>query len=549
VSPSLASGVDLDDLPPGTVLLGGKLMLEGTLERGPATTDYSAWQADGTRVAFKLLASRYTSDVHMQLRFQNEAKILASLSDLPFIVKARGLYRVPELGGRWGLVQDLVVGSTLADHLMSGLLPIRSACGVLCDVADALAFLHERGVIHRDIKPSNIMITGDGDTERTMLLGFGDACSSSLGRAAALLGLTQGSQRPGTKEYMAPEQALAMAPTPLCDVYALAVTLFEALIGDIPYAGRKPDDIVTRKCDPRFPSFSIADEFIDFPEALVGLVDAGLQREPERRPSAATFRDRLEDILADLDDPSSEDLSIDPDAPLEPHLRGKTQPTPSPERAHRAIAGTIEDPPAILQRVHHVRTAKLQRQSPNREESPDSPAILQRVHHARTAKLQRKSPNREGPPEPAILQRVHHARTAKLQRKSPNREGPPPPPAPPSNRAPYIEPPQPVDIAHPDPTRRRVEEEQDILEEAALARRRTVRTSVSEVMPTRPPFEFDAPPSPKRTTLPPRPRRLRKRWIGAVAALACVGWVIVSRCSPHPTASARDAAPILGARK
>jgi len=335
-------GVDPDHLPDGTELLGGELVIESRLGRGGGATVYAARKSDGTNVALKILASRHADDVEMRMRFENEAKIAASLSDLPFIVKVHGLHPVPELGGRWSMVQDLVLGPTLSGRLRSGALPPRIACDIIRDVADALAHLHARGVIHRDIKSSNIMCARGDAFERTMILDFGVAYSLRLAGSPATAASKRSDQRPGTKEYMAPEQALGMTPTPLVDLYALAVTLFEAVLGDIPYFGHTAHEIVLRKCNSDLPSFSLANEGTDLPAALVRLVDEGLQREPERRiASAAIFRDRLDEILAEFDVPRTRVRSTEPDRLVELRaVRGRTEPTP--ERDHLAVAGTID---------------------------------------------------------------------------------------------------------------------------------------------------------------------------------------------------------------
>src|SRR5690606_25446655 len=103
---------------------------------------------------------------------------------------------------------------------------------------------------------------------------------------------------PGTKHYMAPEQVLGAKPDPRCDVYALGVTMVEVLSGFLPLNELSPADAARRKCDPNLPSLSIAGSVPGLPQELERVIDATLEREPERRtPSAAMLAEQLDDVL------------------------------------------------------------------------------------------------------------------------------------------------------------------------------------------------------------------------------------------------------------
>src|SRR6202012_848020 len=133
------------------------------------------------------------------------------------------------------LVSELVRGKTLDALLDQGKLSDQEILEVGISLCDALDHAHGQGVIHRDVKPSNVLvptrITGSGD--RAKLTDFGVA--HVVGGDA----LTRTGDVIGTLAYMAPEQADGGEVSPACDLYALAVVLYEALTGVNPLTGRR----------------------------------------------------------------------------------------------------------------------------------------------------------------------------------------------------------------------------------------------------------------------------------------------------------------------
>lgn len=295
--------IDEEVLEEGTRLGGGKYEVLHRLGRGGVALVYLARDAElCTRVALKiLLAKRAEADDYVD-RFLNEVKIAAALPAHPNIVRPYEMGRFAELDDRPFMSMEYAHGPTLGDLIIGQPLDAKKACRLLIDVADALVFLHGRGIIHRDVKPSNIVVTRDGGIERARLLDFGYAFDQASFAAAPQDRLTQIDHRPGTKHYMAPEQARGELPAPSFDVYALAVTLYELLTGNPPYYDHSPKDVVMRKVDPTQPSFSIEGERADLPSELVELVDRGLQRDASNRiASAAEFREGLNYVLTLLD--------------------------------------------------------------------------------------------------------------------------------------------------------------------------------------------------------------------------------------------------------
>jgi eukaryotic-like serine/threonine-protein kinase len=161
----------------------------------------------GREVAIKTLADGVANDAERVARFTREARVLAALNH-PHIGAIYGV----ELGTAAtppALVLEPVEGETLEERLERSALPLVTALDLARQIADAIDFAHERGVIHRDLKPANIKITPDG---RAKILDFGIA--KALGDdgpeglpTATRPAVTREGVAIGTPAYMSPEQA------------------------------------------------------------------------------------------------------------------------------------------------------------------------------------------------------------------------------------------------------------------------------------------------------------------------------------------------------
>src|SRR5262244_2673832 len=116
------------------------------------------WRATDTKlnrdVALKILPEGFAQDSDRMARFQHEARVLASLNH-PGIA---AIYGVEDRA----LVMELVQGPTLAERIAQGPIPLEEALPIAKQIADALEYAHERGVVHRDLKPANIKVSRDG---------------------------------------------------------------------------------------------------------------------------------------------------------------------------------------------------------------------------------------------------------------------------------------------------------------------------------------------------------------------------------------------------
>jgi serine/threonine-protein kinase len=196
--------------------------------RGGMGVVFKARQQGANRVvALKLLRFDPLGGDEQARRFRNEAEIVAQL-DHPHIVP---LYEVGEYAGRVYFSMKLLDGGSLADRLSRFAADPRAAARLVADVARAVHFAHQRGVLHRDLKPGNVLLDGDG---RPLVTDFGLAR-----RVESDSSLTQSGAIVGTPSYMAPEQAAGAkgAATTAADVWGLGAVLYALLTGRPPFRG------------------------------------------------------------------------------------------------------------------------------------------------------------------------------------------------------------------------------------------------------------------------------------------------------------------------
>jgi len=212
--------------------LGSAFALERELGGGGMSRVFLAEErALGRRVVIKMLPPELSSEINAE-RFKREVRLAAQLQH-PHIVP---LLMAGEAGGLLYYTMPFVEGESLRTRLeRQRELPIGEAVKILRDVADALAYAHERGIVHRDIKPGNILL----DRQHAVVTDFGVAkalAAASRGDTDATL--TSSGVVLGTPVYMAPEQALCDPATDhRADLYALGAVAYEMLAGAPPFTG------------------------------------------------------------------------------------------------------------------------------------------------------------------------------------------------------------------------------------------------------------------------------------------------------------------------
>ncbi len=190
------------------------------------------------RVALKFLPEAFAGDPERMVRFEREAKVLASLNH-PNIAAIHGLEQAE---GKRFIVMELVEGETLAQRLNKGALPMDEALVICRQVAEGLEAAHEKGVIHRDLKPANVMIT-EGDKVKILDFGLAKALSDEMQSIDSSHSptITEAMTRPGvilgTAAYMSPEQAKGKAVDKRADIWAFGCILYECLTGKRAFEG------------------------------------------------------------------------------------------------------------------------------------------------------------------------------------------------------------------------------------------------------------------------------------------------------------------------
>jgi Tol biopolymer transport system component len=189
-------------------------------------------------VALKVLPDVFANDTERMARFEREAKLLASLNH-PNIA---AIYGLEESGSTRALVMELVEGPTLAERIAAGPIPLDEALPIAKQIAEALEYAHDHGVIHRDLKPANIKVTAEGAVK---VLDFGlakamgdDVASESLSNSPTLSAMaTRQGVILGTAPYMSPEQARGKAVDKRTDIWAFGAVLYEMLTGRLAFKG------------------------------------------------------------------------------------------------------------------------------------------------------------------------------------------------------------------------------------------------------------------------------------------------------------------------
>jgi len=176
-------------------------------------------------IAIKQLSPQLLNDEHIIARFRQEALALARLSH-PHIVQ---VYDFIEDDGFLWIVMELVTGGELEDQFSdNNPLPQAQALRFAVQMASALNYAHQQGVVHRDFKPANVLITDKGDIKITDF-GIAKLAQSSIH--------TQLNSVMGTPTHMSPEQANGEETDLRTDIYALGIVLYQMLSGALPFNG------------------------------------------------------------------------------------------------------------------------------------------------------------------------------------------------------------------------------------------------------------------------------------------------------------------------
>jgi serine/threonine protein kinase len=310
-------------------------------------------------VALKLLPDTLRSQKEARGRLLREAHALTA-------VRHPGFVEVLDAGVCAGhgpyVVLEMLEGRTLDGILASRRrLSIADTVQIGRQVCDALAHAHARGVIHRDLKPSNVFVSRNevGD-EMVKLIDLGVAAVAEEQLQDRDRKLTTAHEVLGTPEYMAPEQLWGRPIDARTDVYAVGMSLYECLTGEVPYVGNYPDVLVQVSNAANPPN--VRERRGDVPPALAVVIENALEKD-----AAARFQSIIElgralvaasgltpghtSLLAPTDDD-------DPDSEREEHTEPEIKLVKKKSRA-RAVSGNEDRPSSPqsgpTQKRHFVR--------------------------------------------------------------------------------------------------------------------------------------------------------------------------------------------------
>lgn len=256
----------------------GRYELMERIGAGGMARVYKGWDTNLERtVAIKVLHEHLADDPSFKERFEREAKLVASLNH-PNIVQVYD-FDATERDGfpLYYMVMSYIPGKTLRqvqaelaaqDELMS----YDRVLSIMLNLAEALSYAHEAGMVHRDVKPANVMLN---QLDQAILTDFG------IARLVASSRLTQDGTSTGTPAYMSPEQARGLSGDMRSDLYSLGVILYELLTGVTPYQDDNGLSLMLKHINNPIPRLSLAMQAAT--PLLDELIFRSLAKEPEDR--------------------------------------------------------------------------------------------------------------------------------------------------------------------------------------------------------------------------------------------------------------------------
>jgi serine/threonine protein kinase len=230
-------------------------------------------------VALKIINPRSVKSREMLKRFRQEAKTAVTLRHR----NIAGVHDFDVFQGQPYIVMDYVEGKTLEELLQKGPLETERALRIFSQIADALSFAHQHGVIHRDIKPGNIMVTTESGEETVKLLDFGIAKIVGSEQSPESNVITQTGEIIGSPLYMSPEQCLGQKIDARTDVYALGCVMYSAICGEAPFKGSNRVEAMYMQMNQTPRRMHEANPKVKVSPKLEQLIFKAMEKQPENR--------------------------------------------------------------------------------------------------------------------------------------------------------------------------------------------------------------------------------------------------------------------------
>lgn len=273
-------------------VLSGRYQLLDLLGVGGMGAVYKCHDSELDRfVAVKMLLADIAEDDSMVERFIREAKLSGRINH-PNVVRLED-YGTSSEGFPY-IVMEYLAGTNLARLIKeNGQIGILRTLDIFVQVCDALTAAHRKNIIHRDLKPSNIMLVEtDGEKDFVKVLDFGLARQASDQSESQRL--TQTGEILGSPVYMSPEQCFGGALDARSDIYSLAIVIYEALSGQLPFFGNSIAETITKQLNQMPKPFAEIRPDLHIPEKIEAVVFHALAKAPEQRPaSMEEFKEEL----------------------------------------------------------------------------------------------------------------------------------------------------------------------------------------------------------------------------------------------------------------
>jgi serine/threonine protein kinase len=315
----------------GRDILDGQFQILQRIGKGGMGSVYKALQPAMNRmVAVKILHPKLTSRKDLASRFRREARAMSHLAH-PNTAKVF-LYGELDDGSLY-IVMELLEGKNMNQTVRTeGPMPLERAVAIFSQVCPALEEAHRAGILHRDLKPENIFLCqAAGMRDFAKVLDYGLAKVTEREMRPGSIALTQEGMVFGTPEFMSPEQAQGKKLTPASDIYSLAVILYEALTGKLPFDGKTNMDFIQAQVMQKPLTLAERTPEKHFPPLLQKVFDKALAKDPgERFQSALDFANALEAVLAgktELPAPVAPSMPLPVSTPsAEPNSAGQATP-------------------------------------------------------------------------------------------------------------------------------------------------------------------------------------------------------------------------------
>jgi serine/threonine protein kinase len=330
----------MSNLQPGQML--GPYRIINQIGQGGMATVYKAYQPSMDRnVAIKVLPSQLAESKEFTTRFQQEAHIIARLEHAHILP----VFDYGESDGISYFVMRYLEAGTLKEKMEAEApLPLHEIDRIFTQLANALSYAHNRGVVHRDLKPANALIDSQGNLFLTDF-GIAKLLESATPR------LTQTDAIMGTPAYISPEQAQALQVDQRSDIYSLGIILYEMVTGRVPYVADTPLAVILKHVSDPMPLPSSIKA--DIPEAIEQVLLKALAKNPDDRfATAAEFVSAWKRALEEKDSatrevrvPASATVinSRKERAPVQPQGRSASVPTATAksDRSPRWLVGCL----------------------------------------------------------------------------------------------------------------------------------------------------------------------------------------------------------------